>query len=102
MHYGDREEIEEQVQDPYERNVKDKDISFNEEYLVGKLINILDNDEQTVDLISALSAGITGKGDLNTQFSGRALVDVFQAMRPTLIKLYTENTRDIFYEWFDK
>jgi len=102
LQYGDKEEIEKQVHYLYDRNVKDKDISFNEEYLIGKLINILGNDEQTVNLISKLSAEITGKGKLNTQFSDRELVDIFQNMRPALIKLYTENTSDVFYEWFEK
>jgi len=39
---------------------------FQREVLVGMLISILGDDEQTVILISSLSAGLTGKGKLNT------------------------------------
>lgn len=100
--YGDRTKIESDIQFIYERSVKDKEVTFNDEYLVGKLINILSDDNQTIDLIGNLSISLTNKRSLNTMFGGKDLIEVFQSMRPTLIKLYGEHTSDVFYEWFEK
>ena len=100
--YGDREEIEKSVKLFYERDVKDKVITFSDEYLVGSLINILGDDKYTADLISYLSVNLTGKGRLNVMFGGKELIEVFQAMRPMLIKLYTEHGYEEFYDWFEK
>lgn len=100
--YGDREEIEKSVKLFYEQNVKDKVINFSDEYLIGSLINILGDDKYTADLISYLSVQLTGKGRLNVMFGGEEVIKVFQAMRPALIKLYTESGTDRFYEWFEK
>lgn len=100
--YGDREEIEKSVKLFYERDVKDKVITFSDEYLVGNLINILGDDKYTADLISYLSVNLTGKGRLNVMFGGKELIEVFQAMRSALIKLYTEHGYGEFYDWFEK
>lgn len=100
--YGDREKLENEIQLFYERNVKNKNISFDEEYLIGKLINILGNDQQTIDLINSLSMLLTNKGGINVMFGGKELIEVFQTMRPALIKLYTDHTKYEFYEWFEK
>lgn len=102
LQYGDREEIEKSVKLFYEQDVKDKVITFSDEYLVGSLINILGDDRHTADLISYLSVQLTGKGRLNVMFSGKELIEVFQAMRPALIKLYTEHENEEFYDWFEK
>lgn len=98
--YGDREKLEKEIRLFYERDVKDKNISFDEEYLIGKLINILGNDQQTIDLINSLSVLLTNKGGINVMFGGKELVEVFQTMRPALIKLYSEHSKYEFYEWF--
>lgn len=100
--YGDKEEIEKSIKFFYEQNVKDKDISFDEEYLIGKLINILRDDDQTVDLINKLSKGLTGKGQLNMNSSGNELIKIFQSMRSELINLYIAHTSEEFYDWFEK
>lgn len=100
--YGDREKLEKEIQLFYERDIKDKNISFDEEYLIGKLINILGNDQQTIDLINSLSVLLTNKGGINVMFGGKELVEVFQTMRPALIKLYSDHTKYEFYEWFEK
>lgn len=100
--YGDKEEIEKSVKLLYERDVKDKVITFSDEYLVGRLINILGDDRYTADLISYLSVQLTGKGRLNVMFGGEELIEIFQAMRPALIKLYTEYGTERFYDWFEK
>lgn len=100
--YGDREEIEKSVKLFYERDVKDKVITFSDEYLIGSLINILGDDRYTADLISYLSIQLTGKGRLNVMFGGEEVIKVFQALRPMLIKLYTEHGNEAFYDWFEK
>lgn len=100
--YGDREEIVNSVRFFYERDVKDKAITFSDEYLVGRLINVLGDDRQTVDLIAGLSMQLTGKNKLNISSGGKELIEIFQAMRPALIKLYTEHSTETFYEWFEK
>lgn len=100
--YGDREKLEKEIQLFYERDIKDKNISFDEEYLIGKLINILGNNQQTIDLINSLSVLLTNKGGINVMFGGKELVEVFQTMRPALIKLYSDHTKYEFYEWFEK
>lgn len=100
--YGDREEIEKSIKLFYERDMKDKVITFSDEYLIGSLINILGDDRYTVDLISYLSVNLTGKGRLNVMFGGEEVIKVFQALRPILIKLYTEHGYEEFYDWFEK
>lgn len=100
--YGERDKIESSIKYFYDRDVKDKNISFCDEYLIGKLINVLSDNRQTIDLIGDLSQTRTGKGRFNPQFGGQELLDIFQSMRPALIKLYTEHTSDRLYEWFEK
>ncbi|MDV4830960.1 hypothetical protein NNG48_12790, partial [Enterococcus faecium] len=70
-------------------------------YLIGKLINILGTDEDTELFLSSLSMIFTDK-HFSTRFGGEELVEIFQSMRPALIKLYREKTPDEFYDWFEK
>jgi len=38
----------------------------------------------------------------STQLGGEELVEIFQPLRPTLIKVYQKSTPDDFYDWFEK
>ena len=60
---------------------------------------MLDDDEATEKMISILSQGMTDKS-FSTSFGGKELVEIFQTMRPALMKLYAEKTPDEIYEWF--
>ena len=100
--YGEKEAIEHRIQIFYKHNIKDKTISFNDDYLVGKLINILGDDMETAKLISNLSQTLTNMNGFNAQFDGQVVIDAFQSLRQPLIKIYSENGRDRFYEWFEK
>ena len=99
--YGDKDKVVHMVIEALKTfNVK-RDLKFQEQYLVGKLINILGTEEDTEQFISSLSMIFTDK-HFSTQFGGEELVEIFQSMRPALIKLYRDKTPDEFYEWFDK
>lgn len=101
LQYGETSRIKDIIEVIYESVIKDEADFFNDQYLLGKLINILGDEEQTVDLIRMLSIELTEGAGFNA-FWGRKLVEVFQSFRPTLIKLYAESTDDDFYEWFEK
>ena len=99
--FGEKERIIAMVEagiDNFERKGK---IEFSEVYLIGKLINVLDDDKATEKMISDLSQDMTDK-PFSTFFGGEELVEIFQAMRPALMKLYAEKTPDEIYEWFEK
>jgi len=99
--YGEEDKIRSLISDYYEKNIKDKAISFNDHYLVGNLINILNDDSKTESLISDLSSILTKK-NFSTFFGGKELVEIIQTIRPDLIKLYAEKTDEDFYDWFEK
>ncbi|TPE00964.1 helix-turn-helix transcriptional regulator [Enterococcus sp. PF-2] len=99
--YGDTEKILSMIENRYERTLKEKEISFDDGYLVGKLINILADDDETEQLISVLSKELTGKR-FSTFFGGNELIQVFQSLRPELLKLYAETTSDDYHDWFEK
>lgn len=69
------------IENSYERTIKEKDLSFDDNYLVGKLINILADEDETEKLISGLSKELTGK-HFSTFFGGDELIQVFQSLRP--------------------
>jgi hypothetical protein len=48
-----------------------------------------------------LSKELTGKY-FSTFFGGNELIQVFQSLRPELLKLYAETTFDDYYDWFEK
>lgn len=101
VNYGDKDEIARMVRSSMKDfNVK-KDLKFQDEYLVGKLINILGTEGDTELFISSLSMSLTDKR-FSTQFGGEELVEIFQTMRPALIKLYHDKTPDEFYDWFER
>ena len=101
LKYEDKEEIKKMIEDYYNENIKDRNISFDEDYLVGKLINILNDNNKTIDLIHELWTSLTDK-HFNGLFGGKELITLFQSMRPALIKIYAENIDDDFYDWFEK
>lgn len=101
LDYGDTEKILAMLADSYERMLKEKDLVFDNSYLVGKLINILASNDETEELISDLSKVLTGKRFSNF-FGGNELIQAFQSLRPELLKIYAENTPDDYYDWFEK
>lgn len=64
-------------------------------------MNILDDDVETAKIISTLSLNLTGKA-FSPLFGGKELIEIFQAIRPALMKLYSEKSRDELYDWFEK
>jgi transcriptional regulator with XRE-family HTH domain len=99
--YGEEEKVIGLVEDSISNLERRGKIEFSEEYLIGKLVNILDNETETARIISNLSLGLTGKA-FSPLSGGKELIEIFQAMRPALMKLYSEKSRDELYEWFEK
>ncbi|NSW32004.1 Cro/Cl family transcriptional regulator [Enterococcus faecalis] len=99
--YGEKEKIGKMVEDAIDNLERKGSIEFSEEYMIGKLINVLDDDKATEKLISGLSQVMTDK-PFSTFFGGKELVEIFQTMRPALMKLYVEKSVDEVYEWFEK
>lgn len=99
--YGDTEKIMMAIEKYYEGFLKEKGISFDDNYVVGKLINILADDSDTEKLISDLSEELTGK-KFSSFFGGTELISAFQSLRPELLKIYAEKTYDDYYDWFEK
>lgn len=99
--YGDTEKIMSAIENYYEGTLKDKELSFDDGFVVGKMINILADDRETKELISKLSMELTGY-PFSTRFGGEELVRAFQALRPELLKVYAEATYDDYYDWFEK
>lgn len=97
--FGEKEKIVKMVDAEIDNLERKGAIEFSEEYLIGKLINVLDDDEATGKMISELSQELTDK-PFSTLFGGEELVEIFQSMRPALMKLYAEKTPDEIYEWF--
>ncbi|MGX7420720.1 helix-turn-helix domain-containing protein [Carnobacterium gallinarum] len=99
--YGDTDKMMASIQNFYESNLKGEDLSFDDGYLVGKLINILADSNKTEQLISSLSGELTGKKFSNA-FGGDELISTFQSLRPELLKIYAEKTYEDYYDWFEK
>ncbi|MGM0125389.1 hypothetical protein IGI37_002788 [Enterococcus sp. AZ194] len=99
--YGDKEEIVELVNQSIKNLDRNPKIEFSEEYLIGKLVNVLNDDKKTEKMISDLSEIMIGKS-FSTFFGGKELVEIFQTMRPALMKLYAETSVEEVYEWFEK
>lgn len=99
--FGEKGRIIEMAESGIDNLERKGKIEFTEEYLIGKLINVLDDDKATEEMISDLSLEMTDK-PISTFFGGKELVEIFQSMRPALMKLYAEKAPDEFYEWFEK
>ncbi|MBM5604515.1 XRE family transcriptional regulator [Listeria seeligeri] len=101
IHYGEKEKIINFVKNELSTPKNSPQMKFDDYYLIGKLINILDDEEQTEDMISGLSLAYTDK-HFSTFFGGSELVKIFQSLRPKLIRLYAEKDDEELYEWFEK
>ncbi|MCI1904227.1 MAG: helix-turn-helix transcriptional regulator [Enterococcaceae bacterium] len=77
------------------------DVHFEDRYLIGKLINMLSNQQQTVDLINLLSISLTNK-EFSGSFDSSELISTMQSLRPALIKLYSKVSPDELIDWFEK
>ncbi len=74
---------------------------FDERYLIGKLINTLASDQETIPLINMLSQKLTNKS-FTGMFGGEELIKVIQLLRPALIKLYSEVSVNELADWFEE
>lgn len=97
--FGEKERIIAMVEAGIDNFERKGTIEFSEAYLIGKLINVLNDEKETEKMISDLSQDMTDK-PFSTYFGGEELVEIFQSMRPALMKLYAEKTPDEVYEWF--
>ncbi|EME7214875.1 helix-turn-helix domain-containing protein [Enterococcus lactis] len=75
------------------------DSNFEDQYLVGKLINILADQQKTVELINRLSEELTKKS-FSGKFGGEELIEAFETLRPALIRIYSKVSRDELEDWF--
>ncbi|MDV7710754.1 helix-turn-helix domain-containing protein [Enterococcus faecium] len=77
------------------------DSNFEDRYLVGKLINILADQQKTSKLINHLSEELTDKAFVGL-FGGEELVETIQTLRPALINLSNKISTDQLEDWFEK
>lgn len=77
------------------------DSNFEDRYLVGKLINILADQQKTGELINHLSEELTDKA-FTGLFGGEELVETIQTLRPALINLSNKISADQLEDWFEK
>ncbi|MCU7356655.1 helix-turn-helix domain-containing protein [Enterococcus dispar] len=77
------------------------DSNFEDRYLVGKLINILADQQKTGELINQLSEELTNKS-FYVKFGGEELVETIQTVRPALINLSNRISADQIEDWFEK
>lgn len=77
------------------------DSNFEDRYLVGKLINILADQQKTGELINHLSEELTDK-TFTGLFGGEELVETIQTLRPALINLSNKISADQLEDWFEK
>lgn len=75
--------------------------NFEDRYLVGKLINILADQQKTGELINQLSEELTNKS-FSTRFGGEELIEAFETLRPVLIRIYSKVSTDELEDWFEK
>lgn len=75
------------------------DSNFEDRYLVGKLINILADQQKTVELINRLSEELTKKS-FSGRFGGEELIEAFETLRPALIQIYNKVSTDELEDWF--
>lgn len=101
VEYGEKEKVVHLVKKAIKNFDAKHNLKFNEEYLIGKLINILGTDGDTEMFISSLSLLFTNK-PFSTQWGGEELVQIFQSIRPALIKLYRDKMPDELNDWFEE
>ena len=66
---------------------------------MGKLINILADYQKTGELINQLSEELTNKS-FSGRFGGEELIEVFETLRPALIRIYRKVSTDELGDWF--
>lgn len=76
-----------------------EDSNFEDRYLVGKLINILADQQKTGELINRLSEELTNKS-FSGLFGGEELIEAFETLRPVLIRIYSNSSTDELEDWF--
>ena len=74
---------------------------FEDKYLIGKLINILSDNQQTIQLLNHLSKELTDR-TFTGLFGGEELVETIQPLRPGLINLSNKISDDQLEDWFEK
>ncbi|ENZ5592801.1 helix-turn-helix domain-containing protein [Enterococcus faecalis] len=100
FNYEDKETILRLVKNEIAKYDFFTDQVFEERYVIGKLINILSDDEDTRKLINQLSQELTSK-TFSAEFGGEELIKAIQTLRPTLIKLYGKVNSDKLEDWFE-
>ncbi|MFB8676935.1 helix-turn-helix domain-containing protein [Enterococcus gallinarum] len=99
--YGEKEKISHLVKEAMNNFDVKHNLKFKDEYLIGKLINILGKGGDTEMFISSLSLLLTDR-PFSTQWGGEELVEIMQSIRPALIKLYRDKTSDELSDWFEE
>ncbi|BDX49310.1 hypothetical protein PL667_11235 [Enterococcus faecalis] len=66
---------------------------------MGKLINILADQQKAVELINILSDELANKS-FSGKFGGEELIEAFETLRPALIQTYSKVTTDELEDWF--
>ncbi len=77
------------------------EVHFENHYIIGKLINMLGNQQQTINLINLLSVALTDN-EFSGSFDSDELITTVQSLRPTLIKVYSKVSLDELVDWFEK
>ncbi len=98
--YGEKEKVIYLVKEALQNFDLSHNLKFDDKYLIGKLINILGANGDTEIFISSLSLLFTDK-PFSTQWGGEELVEIFQSIRPELIRLYCDKTPDELSSWFE-
>lgn len=99
--YDSLDSIKRMVNTELEKFDFQSDVHFEDRYVVGKLINILGSQQQTIDLINLLSMSLTDK-KFSGSFNSGELVKAMQTLRPALIKIYSKVSPDELIDWFEK
>lgn len=100
FNYEDKDEMIKMVTREVDKYDFFADSNFEGRYLVGKLINILADQQKTVELINRLSEELTKKS-FSERSGGEELIEAFETLRPILIQVYSEVSTDELEEWFD-
>lgn len=99
FNYEDKEDLIKMVNREVDKYDFFADSNFEDRYLVGKLINILADQQKTGELINRLSEELTNKS-FSGKFGGEELIETVQTLRPILIKLYCKVSADEVEDWF--
>ncbi|WP_308903250.1 helix-turn-helix domain-containing protein [Latilactobacillus curvatus] len=101
FNYEDKDDMIKMVNREVDKYDFFADSNFEDRYLVGKLINILADQQKTSKLINRLSEELTDKAFIGL-FGGEELVETIQTLRPALINLSNKISTDQLEDWFEK